>query len=241
MIKYIRFKEQFDAAQMRQELACLEDELWKNHYNRSNYEGDWSTIQLRSVNGRTDNNTAIQVAALQGGSIYRDTPLMEQCGYIRQVADFFEMDKTTIRLMKLGAGAIIKPHVDDALNFEEGEVRIHIPVVTNPGLKFYLEDERLVMEEGSCWYLNLSRKHSVVNEGNTDRVHLVIDGIVNDWLRNYFAADHPLRVVMDDPPSVPMYSNEDKIKIIAQLRSMENETGNRLADEMEATLKLSND
>lgn len=225
---------------MQQELAMLEDELWKNHYNKNNYEGNWSTIQLRSVNGRTDNNTAVQLVGLQGGNAYMDTPLMDKCPYIKSVLEHFKIDKTAVRLMKLGAGAIIKPHVDDALNFEEGEVRIHVPIITNNDVKFYLEGERLIMEEGSCWYLNLSRQHSVLNEGNADRIHLVIDGIVNDWLQEYFNSNHPEQVLMHDQVSGPVYSREDKIKIISQLRSMQTEVGNRLADEMEATLENPN-
>jgi hypothetical protein len=29
-------------------------------------------------------------------------------------------------------------------------------------------------------------KHRVENQSKTDRVHLVIDGYVNDWLREFF-------------------------------------------------------
>lgn len=88
-------------------------------------------MQLRSVNGLADNNTAIQSGALQGGHAFKDTPLLTQCAYIKEVIDFFKMEKTTVRLMKLDAGAVIKPHNDHDLNFEEGEVRLHIPVHTN--------------------------------------------------------------------------------------------------------------
>jgi hypothetical protein len=35
---------------------------------------------------------------------------------------------------------------------------------------------------GSVWYLRLSDPHSVYNKGNTDRVHLVIDAVANDWM-----------------------------------------------------------
>lgn len=39
------------------------------------------------------------------------------------------------------------------------------------------------MKPGELWYLNVNRYHSVTNGGSTDRIHLVIDCIVNDWLR----------------------------------------------------------
>ena len=57
-----------------------------------------------------------------------------------------------------------------------------MPVVTNPHVEFYLNGSRVVMDEGECWYLRLSDPHRVANRGEVDRVHLVIDGRVNDWV-----------------------------------------------------------
>ena len=238
LIKYIQLDEMFDVALLKKEVELLNASHWKAHYNKNNYEGDWSTIQLRSINGSVDNNTAIQPGALQNGSVFKDTMLMELCPYIKQLTGQFKMEKTAVRLMKLNAGAVIKPHKDDALHFEEGEVRIHIPVTTSPEVYFFLEEERIVMEEGTCWYLNLSLEHSVRNNGKSDRVHLVIDGVVNDWLRELFNQPHKKKASLADDALTPGYSPEDKWKIIAQLRSMGTETGHKLADDMEASLSL---
>ncbi len=54
---------------------------------------------------------------------------------------------------------------------------------TNPLVEFYLNGERVVMEEGEAWYLDLNQNHAVINRGSEDRVHLVVDCVVNDWLR----------------------------------------------------------
>jgi hypothetical protein len=40
----------------------------------------------------------------------------------------------------------------------------------------------VVMAPGEAWYLRLSDPHSVANRGTTDRVHLVIDCVVDAWL-----------------------------------------------------------
>ena len=42
------------------------------------------------------------------------------------------------------------------------------------------------MPAGSSWYLRLSDPHSVANRGAADRVHLVIDAVVNDWVPALF-------------------------------------------------------
>ena len=43
-----------------------------------------------------------------------------------------------------------------------------------------------MLEAGSCWYLRLSDPHSVANRGTEDRVHLVVDMFVNDWVGGVF-------------------------------------------------------
>jgi len=223
---------------MQQELAALTAAMWKAHFNRRGYEGNWSTLQLRSVDGRMDNNVAKPASNQQSSSGFKDTPLLGQCPYFQEVLDSFQFEKNAVRLMKLDAHAVIKPHHDHELNFEQGEVRIHIPVVTNPELKFYLEDERVVMEEGSCWYLNLSLTHSVRNDGDTPRVHLVIDGIVNDWLKDYFQNPQHTTMLMEEPQPNSQYNPQEKLAIIAQLRSMRTATADQLANEMQASLQI---
>ena len=40
------------------------------------------------------------------------------------------------------------------------------------------------MAEGEAWYLDLNRRHSVVNNGSSSRIHLVVDCVVDHWLRS---------------------------------------------------------
>ena len=236
MIKYIRLNQQFDAEKMKLEVAGLEALLWKDHYNRSAYEGGWSTLQLRAIKGDPNNNTANHAGGSQRENTFQDTPLLAQCPYIGEVIDFFKMEKLAVRLMKLDAHATIKPHHDHDLNFEQGEVRIHIPVSTNPHLKFYLEEERLQMDEGSCWYLNLSLMHQVRNEGDTPRIHLVLDGIVNDWLTEYLQSPQHASALMQEPAPSSQYKPQDKLKIIEELRRMQTAAADKIADELAESL-----
>jgi hypothetical protein len=88
--------------------------------------------------------------------------------------------------MRLGPRSAIKEHSDHDLSFEQGTVRIHIPVVTNDQVDFRLNGTRCIMPAGSAWYLRLSDPHSVANHGTTGRVHMVIDATVNDWVKDLF-------------------------------------------------------
>jgi aspartyl/asparaginyl beta-hydroxylase (cupin superfamily) len=87
------------------------------------------------------------------------------------------------RFLRLKAGSVIKEHTDYKLGYEDGEIRLHIPVATNPDVEFALNGERIEMREGECWYNNFNLPHRVANRGQTDRIHLVIDCEINDWLR----------------------------------------------------------
>ena len=94
----------------------------------------------------------------------------------------------SVRFLKLAAGSRIREHRDLNLAYEDGELRLHIPVRTNAQVEFYLNNKLLTLHEGECWYLNFNLPHRVVNGGATDRIHLVLDCVVNDWLREQFAA-----------------------------------------------------
>src|SRR5262249_22919300 len=114
---------------------------------------------------------------------YVPTPLLAACPAIAAALDAFDCPLESVRLMRLGAGSIVKTHTDHDLDVEHGRVRLHIPIVTNPGVDFRLNDEQVVLGEGECWYLRLSDPPSVANHGDRARIHLVIDAIVSPWLR----------------------------------------------------------
>lgn len=59
-----------------------------------------------------------------------------------------------------------------------------------------------------------------------DRIHLVVDCVVNDWLTEVFNRSRISYVS-------PTQSNDGKRRIIEELRQQNTEHANRLADEME--------
>ena len=102
-----------------------------------------------------------------------------------------------MRLLRLKAGSHIREHRDYRLGYEDGEVRLHIPVVTNPDVAFFLAGERVIMAAGECWYLNVNLPHRVDNYSTTDRTHLVVDCVVNEWLTALFSVEPQSSVSAD--------------------------------------------
>lgn len=175
----------FDAARLRADLAALAASTdWIAHFVTQNYDGDWSVIPLRSAAGAT--HPVMMIYSDPGATAFEDTPFLAPCPYFRDVIAAFPFEPTSVRLMKLAPGSVIKTHSDEDLDATSPLVRFHVPVVTNAEVDFRLNGRRVVMEAGSAWYLKLTDPHSVANLGTEDRVHLVIDGWVNDWVRGLF-------------------------------------------------------
>lgn len=181
----LRLPFEFDAARLGADMRSFTSAAWRRHFIEQNYEGDWSIIPLRAAAGETH---PVRMIAPPPGSVdFVDTPLMDACPYIRDnVVSAFQCPVRSVRLMRLTPGSVIKEHHDVDLSFEDGQVRLHIPVITNDAVDFRLNGRRVVLEAGSCWYLRLSDPHSVANRGSEGRVHLVIDAEANDWIAGVF-------------------------------------------------------
>jgi Aspartyl/Asparaginyl beta-hydroxylase len=180
MTSALRLPFTFDAISLKADLEKIGLGEWSPHFNPQYYEGVWSGAALRSVNGVT---TQLYADPTQS-KLYADTPILDRCCYIKEVLRVFKCPLETVRLLKLEPGSRIREHRDFDLGERWGVVRVHIPVLTHPDIEFILNGERVVMNEGESWYLDLSLPHRVENNGATDRIHLVIDCVVNEWIRS---------------------------------------------------------
>ena len=172
-----------DLATIQTDVEAL-TERWIPHYQTAHYSGEWTALPLRSIGGVADETLPFPLR--DEVAQYSATPLLASCPAMAKLLDSLACPVLSARLLKLKHGSVIKPHRDAELAFESGVARIHVPVLTNPDVEFFLAGERLVMEAGSCWYVNVNLTHSVANRGDSDRIHLVIDCAVDDWLRERF-------------------------------------------------------
>jgi hypothetical protein len=53
--------------------------------------------------------------------------------------------------------------------------RYHIVVHSTPGVMFVAGDEQVTMSTGEAWWFDNQQLHTVVNNSDDDRIHLVID------------------------------------------------------------------
>ena len=184
MLSKLKFPFLFDKAALKNDLRKYSSDEWIPHFNTSYYEGDWSGIALRAAK-----NATLELYPDPTAVGFENTKMLDRCSYFPQVINTFECELETVRLLRLGAKAKILEHRDYRLGFEDGIIRVHIPVETNPQIEFVLGGELLNMKEGEVWYLNFNLPHSVTNNGNRERVHLVLDCVVNDWIRGIFSGN----------------------------------------------------
>lgn len=223
VLQQARLPLSIDLAALQQEVDALAG--WQSHFNTRHYTGNWSALSLRAPGGQAGQI----IPDARNQQAYADTGLLSDCPYLRGWLSALDCELLSVRLLNLAAGAHIKEHRDHELCFEQGEARLHIPVHTNLKVFFYINNEQILMEGGSCWYVNANLSHRVSNEGPTDRIHLVIDCVVNDWLRDLFRRGEQ---------TFYRPADEGTLAVIAELRRQDTAVSNQLADELEKQLSL---
>lgn len=118
--------------------------------------------------------------------VFKPNAALKKCPYLLSVLETFKCKKETFRIHILDAKANIKPHRDIGYSFEQGKIRIHIPIETNDKVELLLDDKFVKMKAGETWYCNFNVKHEVKNKSTKPRVHLIMDCPVNDWLKEIF-------------------------------------------------------
>jgi hypothetical protein len=180
----LRLPLRFDAAALAADALGFAEQRWERHFNTGVYEGDWSGIALRSTGGAV----ALYSDPAAGTAGFADTPALAEAPALRAALGAFACPLTSARLLRLGAGARIREHRDYNIGLDAGEVRVHVPIVSGPGVEFLLDDRVLGMRPGECWYVDVTQRHQVSNPGPAPRIHLVVDCVVDDWLRAQLAA-----------------------------------------------------
>jgi len=78
-------------------------------------------------------------------------------------------------LTKLKSNRSIPTHIDVGMSLSMCK-RIHIPIVTNDSVIFTVDNEKKNLKTGEMWEINNCKcAHSVENNSDIDRIHLIID------------------------------------------------------------------
>jgi hypothetical protein len=159
---FFRLPIRFDAERLRAELEALPASAWSRHPQE--YEGN-TAARLISVGGT---QTDVFVGAMA------PTPALLASPYLQQVLASFSTVWSRSRLMRIAGGGKVPLH-SDAIHHWFFRVRLHIPVITQPEVRFFCGDQDVHMAVGEAWVFDNWRQHRVENPSAEARVHLVAD------------------------------------------------------------------
>lgn len=149
-------------------------------------DAEWQENAMRQQNFTVHRHTESLVLKWCANSS-ADTPVETTAHYapfepllqpiLQQIHRAYGYQKPIIRkamFAKLKAGGQIPDHCDGAVALRMVH-RIHIPIITNESVHFFINDIDHQMMVGEIVEIDNTRFHSVRNDSNVDRIHLIID------------------------------------------------------------------
>lgn len=79
-----------------------------------------------------------------------------------------------VMLARMAPGGIIHPHTDN-MPSATWPHKIHVPIMTNEQVRFFIEPNTFHFKEGQAVEVNNLGVHAVKNDGDTDRIHLIFE------------------------------------------------------------------
>ena len=164
-VPFIQLPLRFDAEVLAREVLAIDESQWLPH--PQGFPGN-SMLPLVAVEGDPANESF--------DGPMRPTPHLRACPYLQQVIASLGATVGRSRLMRLSGQAEVKRHIDQGYYWAE-RVRVHVPIVTQPTVRFECGDATINMAAGECWIFDTWRLHSVINDAVQSRIHLVVDTV----------------------------------------------------------------
>ena len=170
----------FDAARLAEEALAIEEAAWMPH--PQGFAGN-SMLPLIAINGDPANEE------FEGPM--RPTPHLARLPYLRQAMAEIGAVAGRTRLMRLDGDAEVKRHADLGYYWFE-RVRVHVPITTQPSVRFECGDADVNMAPGEVWIFDTWRRHRVTNPKGDRRIHLVMDSVGGPAFWDLVKAGRPI-------------------------------------------------
>jgi hypothetical protein len=137
---------------------------------------------------------------------------------IKMIENKFNTKVGLTRIFKLEKGGYIYPHSDGNI-FGKVIYRCHIPIITNyPDVGMMINNEHYFLESGCLIMTDTSKIHSVYNNSNIDRIHIVLDLLKKPKITLLIKNGLPCKLI-------PMYKhikNDDDDRLYLSFGGFEN-------------------
>jgi len=199
---FYKFPCRFDAERLRSEIDALPQDCWRWHHQ--DFKGN-SALHLITTNGGINDDFEAPMMP---------TEHLTRLPYTMQVLGWFQTLLGRARLMRLEPGDGVPIHADLQYYWRR-RTRVHIPVFTDPAIRFHCGNQSVHMAPGEAWTFNNWLMHKVVNETSTRRIHLTFDTVGNSafWaLARPFGSEHPAQFVPYQEGAAPELSFETYVE-----------------------------
>lgn len=168
----------FNVSSLEKYVRLLDEHYWvENKHRQSTYlpHADTESIGILWVSNETEAIDVVTLSTLQIKHPVLYTNVVKKIEKILiYLTNIYAGHVYKILLARLKAKKCIPLHFDEKFSLEQTH-RVHIPIITNKLVKFTVGQKTLNMKKGRVYEINNCASHSVFNDGNEDRVHLIID------------------------------------------------------------------
>lgn len=168
-VPLLKLPRQYCAKTLAAEVTDLPPEAWQPHPGR--IVGN-DAVPLITPGGDITNSFSGPMAP---------TRYLDNCPYIKEILTDIGAVWGRSRLMGLAPSYDVPEHVDVGYYWRT-HLRLHIPIITNPGVRFTCDGTTVHMAAGECWAFDSFCLHKVQNLGSEKRIHLVLDTVGGEKL-----------------------------------------------------------
>lgn len=163
-----------DSTALREAILAQDEAAWhEEEYRQKEYDVHRQTESIVLVFVNLDAWPDIEIRKEPGWDRLAEVaiPVMHDI-----ISKHYPPGGTIVRAMaaKLLAGGKIAPHIDTHPSFHRGH-RIHVPVTTNPRVRFMIDGRPHQLKVGEAYEINNQKNHSVMNKGSEDRITFIFD------------------------------------------------------------------
>ena len=168
-----------DSAALADAILGQDDAAWhEEDYRQEEYDVHRQTESIVLLFTTGEGWPTIEVSRQPGWNRLANValPLMESI-----IKEHYPPGGTVVRAMaaKLVPGGKITPHRDRHPSFHAGH-RIHVPITTNPRVRFMIDGRPYQFKVGEAYEINNQKTHSVMNKGKEDRITFIFDYVPRD-------------------------------------------------------------
>ena len=176
----VRLQMDFDQERLLHDLEIAKSQFRSAPQAGAYHDGSWTGISLKAINGDYKNTLAMSFTNVEY------TEVLDHCAYFKEILESLPFPVGVTRILFLPPGKKIGQHTDKGFSWEKGLVRLHIPIVTSPLVRFQIGSESVHWPAGQFWFGDFNQPHWLHNESDIVRVHIVMDCFVTEELLSLF-------------------------------------------------------